>query len=404
MRDVSARKIDWERDILYIGDRTGHLHNTEFLKTVELAGGLGKVKNLAIYEDVWAETNQRHGNQSQEFKRCSPVGVVQQLGVQNLTIVGKAGFFRNGTEFWNEVDEREWLWNNDTEADDLDEYEQRIQRLREEADDHDSEEDSEDGEVPELEQARRRYVGPTSIITTSAPLATTQVQETPVLNQQVPRSDQSSTINVPDPSETHSEVDEEDAGDESNPYTASESSVSDYSQASSFDSLDIDDRWACDGPVVHGEDPRVYKPRAFDSKLEQHRVPSGDSGLALVDYSSIPGRPFWLNGVKRFHGLASLKSHYLIDFDKAKTLHVQFYSETIIQSRLNTLTGLVGLPLHSSLSFSDGPARVAACMIGRISKNIASPGKKPIQPSEIPIIISSELFREDITRPGMWNT
>jgi hypothetical protein len=41
--------INWGRDI---GDRTGHLHNTEFLKAVELAGDLGKVKNLAILEDV----------------------------------------------------------------------------------------------------------------------------------------------------------------------------------------------------------------------------------------------------------------------------------------------------------------------------------------------------------------
>jgi hypothetical protein len=109
--------INWEHDILYIGDRTGHLHNTEFLKAVELAGGLGKVKNLAVHEDVWNETRNRHGNQSQEFKRCGPVGVVQQLGVEHLTIVGKAGLFRDGAEFFNEVDEREWLWNSDTEAD-----------------------------------------------------------------------------------------------------------------------------------------------------------------------------------------------------------------------------------------------------------------------------------------------
>jgi hypothetical protein len=150
--------INWARGILYIGDRTGHLHNTEFLKAVELAGGLGKVKNLAVHEDVWEETDNQHGNLWPEFKRCGPVGVVQQLGVEHLTIVGKAGFFRDGSEFWNEIDEREWLWNSDTERDEYEEQLERMERLEESEDSSEEEED----EVDEGAEWLLRKSGPST--------------------------------------------------------------------------------------------------------------------------------------------------------------------------------------------------------------------------------------------------
>lgn len=41
---------------------------------------------------------------------------------------------------------------------------------------------------------------------------------------------------------------------------------------------------------------RIYKPRASDSKLEQHRIPTGESGLALAEFSSIVEnglQPLW---------------------------------------------------------------------------------------------------------------
>lgn len=152
--------INWARDIFYIGDQTGHLHNTEFLKTIELAGGLGKVKNLAVHEDVWAETRDRHDNQSQEFKRYGPVGVVHQLGVERLTIVGKAGFFRDGTEFYSEVDERGWLWNSNTGADEAAEYEGQMERLSEVESDSEEEEGSGDEEATKM-QARSELLART---------------------------------------------------------------------------------------------------------------------------------------------------------------------------------------------------------------------------------------------------
>ncbi|KAH9223196.1 hypothetical protein DL95DRAFT_440888 [Leptodontidium sp. 2 PMI_412] len=135
--------INSEKDILYIGDRTGHLHNTEFLKAIDMAGGLGKVKNLAIHEDVWADTKARHGDENREFRRCGPVGVVHQLGVKQLTIVGKTSFFRDGTEFHNEVDEREWLYNSDSEVNEWEQDQRRWTRM-ERREVPDSEEESDE--------------------------------------------------------------------------------------------------------------------------------------------------------------------------------------------------------------------------------------------------------------------
>ncbi|KAL2068443.1 hypothetical protein VTL71DRAFT_16541 [Oculimacula yallundae] len=56
-----------------------------------------------------------------------PVAVVRELGVVHLTTVGKAGFFLDGNEFWDELDERAWLWDSDTEAND---HHVLVERLR----------------------------------------------------------------------------------------------------------------------------------------------------------------------------------------------------------------------------------------------------------------------------------
>lgn len=108
-----------------------------------MAGGLGKVKNLAIHEDVWADTKARHGDENREFRRYGPVGVVYQLGVKQLTIVGKTSFFRDGTEFHNEVDEREWLYNSDSEVNEWEQDQRRWTRM-ERREVPDSEEESDE--------------------------------------------------------------------------------------------------------------------------------------------------------------------------------------------------------------------------------------------------------------------
>lgn len=80
----------------------------------------------------------------EEFKRCSPMAVIQQLGVEHLTIVGKAGFFRDGTEFFNEIDSRDWLANDDSETHKVEEYFKRMERDSDDDEDEGEEEDDDD--------------------------------------------------------------------------------------------------------------------------------------------------------------------------------------------------------------------------------------------------------------------
>ncbi|KAF4614374.1 hypothetical protein G7Y89_g15362 [Cudoniella acicularis] len=89
-----------------------------------LANGIGKLRKLrklAIGEDVWKESKARHESAWLQFKRCSPAGVIQQLGVQLLTVVGKSGFWRDGNELEKEnpIDwERQWVRGDESEGDD----------------------------------------------------------------------------------------------------------------------------------------------------------------------------------------------------------------------------------------------------------------------------------------------
>jgi len=69
--------VNWAIDIIYIGEGTGHLHNTEFLEAAELGGGLNQLRHLVTYYDVWDESTQTHGHAHLEFKRCSPAGILQ---------------------------------------------------------------------------------------------------------------------------------------------------------------------------------------------------------------------------------------------------------------------------------------------------------------------------------------
>ena len=68
--------MNWSIDILYIGERVGHLHNVGFLAEVERGDGLEALKTLAIDDEVWDETRMRHGHMRGGFKRCSPQGIV----------------------------------------------------------------------------------------------------------------------------------------------------------------------------------------------------------------------------------------------------------------------------------------------------------------------------------------
>jgi hypothetical protein len=112
--------VDWEIDILYIGESTGHLRKTELLNTLALADGLDKLRNLAISQEVSMSTHHVHMGNEKEFKRCSPAGLVQQIsGLKTLTVVGNCGLWKDGNELTQDVQpNRERVYNSESEVDD----------------------------------------------------------------------------------------------------------------------------------------------------------------------------------------------------------------------------------------------------------------------------------------------
>ncbi|ESZ91398.1 hypothetical protein SBOR_8217 [Sclerotinia borealis F-4128] len=326
---------------------TGHLHNAQFLEAVGLAGGLGKVKNLAIHEDVWAETMARHGDEWRQYKSYSPMAVYQQLGVEHLTIAGKPGFFRDGAEFATEVDERDWLWNDDSELDDV----------REQPED-DSEDDSED----DLEEEVRLYGGSGQAIyqtagnfansLTSTQRSIDQREETRSSKGLRPHGDSSILIRQSNEMNRVTQFDHHQPGEEETDDDGYDADNTDYGSGNddlekgdlenedsdlisvmsetSDDSIDVVDRFSCNGPIVGGEDPRLYKPRAVDGKLGDHRIPSGESGLALVNFSTViaAGRHLlWKNLSKTFYDESAIKEAYLAKLAKVKQPHTQYFAE-----------------------------------------------------------------------------
>ena len=386
--------INWERDTLYIGDRTGHLHNTEFLKAVDLAGGLGKVRHLAVHEDVWRETKKRHGNVRAEFKRCGPVGVVQQLGVQHLTIVGKAGFFKDETEFWDEVDEREWLWNSDTEFEEYEEYERRMESDESDSDESDS--DSTDEDISEDEQAgREARVHDGSNECTSIRHATASGNWHRTLLEQLRTQTDPSVHIQQDPGFDSADRDLED-----DRFTAP-SSTEPSSPESSIASRNVLDRWECDAPVVVSKDLRAYKPHFSDSPLEQRNIRTGDSGLALVDFASIPGTPLWENGSSDVCDVDAIKRGYLADFIDAKKPHPQYYGGDDDPDSNDYMDWRSWTPPTLNLAFFRRTGQSCRLHDWKISRRTASPGRRRTGPSDMHRIISKELFGMDITRATM---
>jgi len=118
----------------------------------------------------------------------------------------------------------------------------------------------------------------------------------------------------------------DDADNENSDAESTSDNVSIISKFS-INSADVQDRWSCDDPVIRSSEPRANKPRAFDSKLNQHGIAGVNSGLALVDFTSIPGRPLWRDGSNRFIEPETIKAGYPADFEAAKTPHRRFYDE-----------------------------------------------------------------------------
>lgn len=84
--------VNWELDAMFISQRAAHLHKTYFLKLVDKAGGLNRLKHLAINDQAWEERRWVYGDTLEEFKRYNQVGSAQQLSdLETLTIVCKSG-------------------------------------------------------------------------------------------------------------------------------------------------------------------------------------------------------------------------------------------------------------------------------------------------------------------------
>ncbi|CAD6446756.1 ffea0b3e-48f6-4700-adc1-f561343add27-CDS [Sclerotinia trifoliorum] len=89
--------VDWKKDIIFIGSRVGHLHNTGFLRALELRNCREKLRYLAIDYDCW--------HTSRIFmctvkKECTPAAMISRLpGLQKLTFARTVGAWRDGSEF-----------------------------------------------------------------------------------------------------------------------------------------------------------------------------------------------------------------------------------------------------------------------------------------------------------------
>jgi hypothetical protein len=71
--------INWNIDIIFVSDRTGELHNTQFLEALEKWGALERIKHLAIDERVWRTTKLIPGADRLKFKNCSHVGMLRHM-------------------------------------------------------------------------------------------------------------------------------------------------------------------------------------------------------------------------------------------------------------------------------------------------------------------------------------
>jgi hypothetical protein len=80
-------------------------------------------------------------------------------------------------------------------------------------------------------------------------------------------------------------------------------------------------------PVARSDEARAYMPRAFNGKLQVRRIPNDDCGSALVDFSSIPGEPLWLNDSERFFPTETSREIYAEKFRAVREPVVQFYAE-----------------------------------------------------------------------------
>lgn len=90
------RWVDWEKDIIYIGDRVGHLHNTGFLQALEKHNCREKLKYLAIDYGCWDHS---HYYPCTRRTECTPAAMISRLPkLQQLIFAKTSGAWRDGNE------------------------------------------------------------------------------------------------------------------------------------------------------------------------------------------------------------------------------------------------------------------------------------------------------------------
>ncbi|KAI9645063.1 hypothetical protein NHQ30_007102 [Ciborinia camelliae] len=88
--------VNWEKDIIFIGERVGHLHNTGFLHALEKENCRQKLKYLAIDYDCWSNSRCYFCTRRKE---CTPAAMVSRLPqLQRLVFTRIMDTWRDGNE------------------------------------------------------------------------------------------------------------------------------------------------------------------------------------------------------------------------------------------------------------------------------------------------------------------
>ncbi|THV55805.1 hypothetical protein BGAL_0003g00470 [Botrytis galanthina] len=89
--------VDWDKDMIFIGSRVGHLHNTGFLHALEVQNCREKLKYLAIDFDCWEKSSIFPCTRKAE---CTPAAMISRLpGLQKVVLAQASGAWRDGNEF-----------------------------------------------------------------------------------------------------------------------------------------------------------------------------------------------------------------------------------------------------------------------------------------------------------------
>ncbi|KAM3075696.1 hypothetical protein ACMFMG_007827 [Clarireedia jacksonii] len=94
--------VYWDMDIIYIGDKVGHLHNTGFLKALEKEGCRYKLKYLAIDLDCWLNIEYIELCRSTTLRECTSAAMIARLpNLVELILPRRLGGWKDGSQTLN---------------------------------------------------------------------------------------------------------------------------------------------------------------------------------------------------------------------------------------------------------------------------------------------------------------